>query len=325
MLYVKNIMSSPKVFVSHASEDKDRFVNEFAGRLRKSGVDAWLDKWEMLPGDSLVDKIFEEGLKEAEAVVIVLSKYSVSKPWVREELNSSIVSKLQKGTRVIPIVLDECEVPESLKSTLWESIHDTTNYDSGFERVLASILGKSLKPELGTLPEYTSTVLNNIDGLEEIDNLVLKMSSEYLLMNPDCPIDPKDVFDLNSSKSPPKQEVLDSIEVLEDEGYFTVSRTMGGGPDHWGCHYRVTLYGFEEYCKAYVENYGQILDQCAGLIVNNEARTNYELRDSLGISLMVVNHVIRLLENNGYIKVSEELSERISIYDVSAKLRRALR
>ena len=54
-------MKSPKVFLSHASEDKLRFVDEFASRLMKNGVDAWLDKWEMLPGDSLVDKIFEEG------------------------------------------------------------------------------------------------------------------------------------------------------------------------------------------------------------------------------------------------------------------------
>ena len=36
---------NPKVFVSHASEDKDRFVNTFATKLRENGVDAWLDKW----------------------------------------------------------------------------------------------------------------------------------------------------------------------------------------------------------------------------------------------------------------------------------------
>lgn len=66
-------MSAPKVFVSHASEDKERFVVEFARRLRENGVDAWLDQWEMKPGDSLVDKIFEEGLKEARAVIVVLS------------------------------------------------------------------------------------------------------------------------------------------------------------------------------------------------------------------------------------------------------------
>ncbi len=57
-------MNTPKVFVSHASEDKDRFVLDFAARLRAKGIDAWVDKWEMHAGDKLIDKIFEEGIKE---------------------------------------------------------------------------------------------------------------------------------------------------------------------------------------------------------------------------------------------------------------------
>jgi hypothetical protein len=42
------------------------------------GVNAWLDVWEILPGDSLVDKIFNEGLKPADAVIVVLSNASIS-------------------------------------------------------------------------------------------------------------------------------------------------------------------------------------------------------------------------------------------------------
>ena len=122
-------MSAPKVFVSHASEDKDRFVVEFVRRLRENGVDAWLDQWEMKPGDSLVDKIFEEGLKEARAVIVVLSKVSLQKPWVREELNTSVVNRIGRGTRLIPVVIDDCEVPESLRSTLWLKVDDLADYD----------------------------------------------------------------------------------------------------------------------------------------------------------------------------------------------------
>ena len=54
---------TPRPFISHAHADKERFVLEFARRLRSKGIDAWVDSWEMLPGDSLVDKIFNEGLK----------------------------------------------------------------------------------------------------------------------------------------------------------------------------------------------------------------------------------------------------------------------
>src|SRR5437588_11934397 len=98
---------TPKVFVSHASEDKDRFVLGFATKLLENGIDVWLDKWEMHPGDSLVDKIFEVGIGGAEAILIVLSQNSIEKPWVREELNASIVERIKRGTKVIPIVLDD--------------------------------------------------------------------------------------------------------------------------------------------------------------------------------------------------------------------------
>lgn len=224
------------------SDIKPLFVDGFAARLRESGVDAWLDKWEMLPGDSLVDKIFEEGLKSADAVIIVLSRNSVTKPWVREELNSGIIARLEKGTLLIPVVIDDCDLPEALKTTLWERIHDVSNYDDSYDRILAAIFGQSLKPQLGHAPAYTSTVLHDINGLEAVDNLVLKVSCEYLIENPDHPIEPGDVFGASNLAAPPKQEVLDSIDVLEDEGYVRVSRYIGGGPDRWGCHYRVTVH-----------------------------------------------------------------------------------
>lgn len=318
-------MNAPKVFLSHASEDKPRFVDNFAQKLRANGVDAWLDKWEMLPGDSLVDKIFEEGLKGADAVIIVLSPFSISKPWVKEELNASFVSRISKGTRIIPIVLDGCEVPEALRATLWELIPDMENYDLGFERILASIFGTTLKPAIGNPPSYTAAILTNVNGLENIDNLVLKSSCEFLLENPDYPIDPQKLFGESNPDAPPKSEVIDAIDVLEDGGYFSVSRTFGGGPEHWGCHYQVTLYGFQQYCSAYVPNFGGIVDQAAGLIANKEADTNFELRDLLKIPLMTANHIIRLLENEGYLRTGNEIGERILIYEVSAKLRRAIR
>ena len=87
---------NPKVFISYGSEDRD-FVLSLADKLRKKGIDPWVDKLKILPGDSLVDKIFEEGIKNAEAILIVLSQSSVQKKWVREELNASVVKRIEKG------------------------------------------------------------------------------------------------------------------------------------------------------------------------------------------------------------------------------------
>jgi hypothetical protein len=47
---------APKVFISHASEDKERFVIRFAETLRCAGIEAWLDQWELRPGDSLIHR-----------------------------------------------------------------------------------------------------------------------------------------------------------------------------------------------------------------------------------------------------------------------------
>ena len=319
-----NSQVPPKVFVSHATADKDRFVNQFAAKLRANGVDAWLDDWEMLPGDSLVDKIFEEGLKEAEAVVVVLSENSVESKWVKEELNTSVVARIERGTRLIPVVIDECEVPESLKSTIWERISNLEDFEHSLARILATVFGQQLKPEIGDPPTYTSVSTQAIDGLNLIDNIVLKSSCEFLLSNPDSPIDPSDIFGPENTDAPPKSEVLDSIDILEDAGLLEVSRSFGGGPDHWGCHYRVTLLGFQTFCEAYVDRFDTILNDCAGLIVNKGVRTNFELVDQLGIDLMVANHVIRLLVNNDCVQISGRNSDRIYIWDVKAKLRRML-
>lgn len=82
-LMQKNTMKTPpKAFISHASEDKDRFVIKFAERLLSKGIDAWLDAWEIKVGDSLVGKIFEEGIKNADAFIIVISAISSTKKWV---------------------------------------------------------------------------------------------------------------------------------------------------------------------------------------------------------------------------------------------------
>ena len=47
-----NVTSLPKVFISHASEDKDRFVLAFAKELRSRGVDAWVDEWEIVVAEN---------------------------------------------------------------------------------------------------------------------------------------------------------------------------------------------------------------------------------------------------------------------------------
>jgi len=313
----------PKVFVSHASEDKDRFVTSFATKLRENGVDAWLDRWEMLPGDSLVDKIYEEGLKEAQAIIIVLSNYSVEKPWVREELNASIVSRISKGTKIIPIVLDDCEVPESLKSTLWQPIKDLRNYEESFNRILSSIFGVTDKPDLGSPPVHTSIPYIRIGELTKPDNIILKESCKWAIAN-NMVVDPDTLFGDGKRLGFNRNEIKDCIEILHNNRYFDISWLLGGNKNSYSCHYRITVHGFDRYLNAYDSNYSENFSRIVSLIVNEGIHSNYGIKKKLNLPLVVIDNYLQLLESNGQLQLSKTIGEQIKIYHVAVSLRRSL-
>jgi hypothetical protein len=315
-----NMQNAPRVFLSHASEDKDRFVLDFAKQLRENGIDVWLDRWEMLPGDSLVDKIFEEGLKEADAIIIVLSEYSVDKPWVREELNASIMKRIKKGVKIIPVVIDDCEVPESLKSTLWVLIEDLSDYQDKLEKILAAIYEHTDKPPLGKPPAYIQSALVPIPSLNKIDNLVLKVSCERTIFEGEYFVDPVSTFLENEKWDIPEDELHDSLEILDQKGYIKIGRTMGSKFDT----YKVTFYGIKEYATTYISDYDQIIEDVIVCIVNGNLEKNTEIAEETGRPIKLVDHVLDSLERQGHIKLSKYTGGGSDIFNISPSLKRLL-
>jgi len=107
--------SAVRAFLSHASEDKPGFVAPLAHELAKMGVVPWLDIWEISPGDSLVKKLFDEGLDTVDAVIVVVSASSAAKPWVREELDAAMVRRIKGRMRLIPVRLGDAPIPPPLE------------------------------------------------------------------------------------------------------------------------------------------------------------------------------------------------------------------
>lgn len=313
-------MSAPKVFISHASEDKDRFVVEFARRLRDNGVDAWLDQWEMKPGDSLVDKIFEEGLKDARAVIVVLSKVSVQKPWVREELNASVVNRISRGTRLIPVVIDDCEVPESLLSTLWQRIDTLADYSGSLQRILSAIFDVADKPAVGLPPARFSGPAPLILGLTRTDELVLRVIAR-LQIDEDADLVDWDGLRIDPTlHGVPQQELLDSLDILEQHYYVKIGRVLGAPLSH----VVLTDYGFQQFAQAYVDDYQGVVDRMAALLVNESVRSNDELATRVNKPRAFIDFVLNLLEASHHIKVSRYMGGQSHVWHVAASLRRAI-
>jgi hypothetical protein len=133
---IENAYSPPNLFLCHASEDKP-FVDQLVGEMDKRAIFAWYDKREIFVGDSIVEKI-NKGLKRSDYLVTVLSSKSVAKPWVVREMSSSLMRQLnQKGIRILPILLETCEVPPLLADIKYADF--TKSFDVGLKELCMAI------------------------------------------------------------------------------------------------------------------------------------------------------------------------------------------
>ena len=102
------------LFISHSHIDHP-FVSKLTHQLVKAGVRVWVDEAEMLPGDSLVEKI-GCAISEMRFFGIVLSPQAVGSPWVRKELNVALSTEIADANIVvIPILRAQCDIPTLLK------------------------------------------------------------------------------------------------------------------------------------------------------------------------------------------------------------------
>lgn len=94
------------VFLSHASEDKKRYVIPLAKALRKNGISFWLDSAEIKWGDAITEKI-NQGLTSSRFVIVFISRSFLNKRWPKSELNSALQLENSRNQKVVLPLLVE--------------------------------------------------------------------------------------------------------------------------------------------------------------------------------------------------------------------------
>lgn len=91
------------VFVSHATEDKESFSDEFVSILQqKFNLNVWYDAVSIKWGDSIRTEI-DKGLKKSKFGVVILSRSYISKYWTNYELEGLFQRESYGGKLILPI------------------------------------------------------------------------------------------------------------------------------------------------------------------------------------------------------------------------------
>ena len=92
------------VFISHAWEDKQDFVDELVKEMENIGIRVWYDTKKLQWGDSMRSKI-DEGLRKSKFGIAILSPNYISegKYWTKEELNGLFQLESVNGKKILPI------------------------------------------------------------------------------------------------------------------------------------------------------------------------------------------------------------------------------
>jgi hypothetical protein len=124
------------VFLSHAHADVDA-VRVLYNRLIADGVDVWLDRERLLPGQDW-DLEIQKALSLADVVIICLSKQFARAGYRQKEVRIAInKADLQPegDIFIIPARLGECEIPENLRK--WHCV-DLFELE-GYERLMRTL------------------------------------------------------------------------------------------------------------------------------------------------------------------------------------------
>lgn len=127
-----------QVFLCHSKGDK-LAVRSLYKRLQADGIDPWLDEENIMPGQDWEFEI-TKAVRNSHAVLVCLSSSAIKKTgYIQKEIGFAldVADKQPEGTIfLIPVRLEECEVPERLSRWQWVDLFD----ERGYSRLMFALM-----------------------------------------------------------------------------------------------------------------------------------------------------------------------------------------
>jgi formylglycine-generating enzyme required for sulfatase activity len=128
-----------RVFLSYAREDREK-VERLYQKLSGAGFKPWMDTKDILPGEIWKSSI-QKAIRSSDFFLACLSANSVSKRgFLQREIKDALdvwQEMLGSDIYLIPVRLDDCDVPESLRDFQWVNLFE----EDGWTRLVKAIQG----------------------------------------------------------------------------------------------------------------------------------------------------------------------------------------
>jgi len=132
--------TTPKIFISHAWEDK-ALVRRLEAELQSAGGEVWVDHSGVRGGDNLPKRI-SEALAWCDTVLLIWSEAASRSHWVEMEWTNAV--SLRKT--IIPCLLSQAPLPAMLANVLYV---DCCDFGNGLTQLCQAL---HLKPPSAALP-----------------------------------------------------------------------------------------------------------------------------------------------------------------------------
>ncbi|SCX26107.1 TIR domain protein [Agrobacterium sp. DSM 25558] len=166
-----------KIFISHSTSD-NIFVQKLAADLVEADLPVWIDKWELGLGSPIFETVLAE-INVSAYLILVLSPRSIRSEWVQKEIELALAQEQKLGrVLLVPVMLEECEVPEYLKDRVHASASE--NYYLCLEQLISFFRSNGVKMDEDS--DSRLLVLRPQNGYHlnqaQIDRAIQKKSNE---------------------------------------------------------------------------------------------------------------------------------------------------
>lgn len=137
-----------RVFISYSHNDRD-LVDRIVAGLKADGHDIWMGALRLKPGDNISAKV-DEGLNQAEALIVVISENSFRSQSVQQEFAAIALQQISKRERrIIPVKLDQSAVPSYLADRVYLDL--SKDFEQGLRKLRDDL--RASTPESIAAPE----------------------------------------------------------------------------------------------------------------------------------------------------------------------------